>query len=195
MTLSLRQRRQIETARDIQKATLTLADLHGFDSVTTDEIAVAAGISTRTFFNYFTNKEAAAIGSPPGFQAEDLAALRSGTASLAMDLKRFLERHIEALARDEARLRSVRKIGRISPKARSILDGFLRAECNELADCLMERVNNRQTADALANNATNATARAISLWEQDQNMELTQALDIVWEGQISAAALLADLIE
>ncbi len=191
MTLSLRQRRQIETARDIQKATLALADQHGFDSVTTDEIAVAAGISTRTFFNYFTNKEAAAIGAPPGFQDEDLAALRSGTAPLAVDLKRFLDRHIEALARDEARLRNVRKIGRISPKARSILDGFLLAECHELAECLMARVNNHQTAEALANNATNATARAISLWEQDQSMELGTALDLVWEGQISAARLLA----
>jgi AcrR family transcriptional regulator len=191
MTLSLRQRRRSETAREIQNATLSLALLRGLDTITTEEIAVAAGVSTRTFFNYFTNKESATIGSPPGYREDDLTALRTGTASLGIDLKQFLDRHMEALASDEALLRKVRKIAQTSAKARSILDGYLKAECDDLADCLCGRVKNRQIAEALANNAVNTTARAIFLWEHDQGIELAKALDIVWEGQIAASRLLA----
>lgn len=67
MTLSLRQKRRQETARDIQRATLELALARGLEHVTTEEIAQVAGVSTRTFFNYFNNKEAAAIGIPQAF--------------------------------------------------------------------------------------------------------------------------------
>lgn len=191
MTLSLRQRRRNETAREIQNATLKLAVLRGLDSITAEEIAAAAGVSTRTFFNYYTNKEAAAIGTPPGFREDDLTALRTGTASLAVDLKRFLDQHMEALAREEAALRMVRKIAHTSVKARSILDGFLIAECAELSDCLCGRVDNRHIAIALAEQATSAIARSIYLWEQEENLTLKEALDIAWKAQIDSARLLA----
>ncbi|PVB60975.1 TetR/AcrR family transcriptional regulator [Labrenzia sp. 011] len=190
MTLSLRQRRRLETARDIQKATLELAISHGLENVTTEEIAASAGVSTRTFFNYYSNKEAAAIGVPPGFREEDKDALRQGTASLASDLKLFLDRHMGRLAADEAVLRMVGSVLRSNEKARGILDGFLASERHELTECLCARVNDRQVAAALASNATNATERAISLWEQEENLSLVAALDIIWEGVMSAARLL-----
>ncbi|MCP3877409.1 MAG: TetR/AcrR family transcriptional regulator, partial [Sulfitobacter sp.] len=49
----------------IQLATLDLAVKKGLENVTTEEIAATTGISTRTFFNYYTNKETAAVGAPP----------------------------------------------------------------------------------------------------------------------------------
>ena len=51
MTLPLRERRRQETALLIQRATLELAMENGLDAVTTDAIAAASGVSTRTFFN------------------------------------------------------------------------------------------------------------------------------------------------
>ena len=83
---SLRERRRRETAGEIQRATLHLILTHGFSQVTTDMIAQEAGVSTRTFFNYYPNKEAAAVGVEPQFSAEGLQHFHRGEGDLATDL-------------------------------------------------------------------------------------------------------------
>lgn len=191
MTVSLRERRRQQTARDIQLATLELAIEHGLDKITTEEIATAAGVSTRTFFNYYTNKEAAAIGAPPAFSEAEKATLRDGTGALSEDLKRFLDQHIRDLAEDEPILRMIGIVLRSNEKARGILEGFLNMARMELIDCLYHRVRDRHTAAALASNATTAVGRAIYLWEHEDNLSLAAALDVVWDGMISASKLLA----
>ncbi len=191
MTLSLRERRRLATAREIQLATLKLAVQRGLEAVTTEEIAAAAGISTRTFFNYFPNKEAAAIGAPPAFHAEDKAALRDGTGSLASDIKLFLDRHVETLAGEEPFLRMIGTILRSNEKARGILDGFQSQARHELAECLSSRVHDRQAAAALASSTIDAITRAIFLWEHEDDLSLGAALDVIWAGVMDAARLMA----
>jgi TetR/AcrR family transcriptional regulator, regulator of mycofactocin system len=51
-----------ETRARIEHAALDLFTRHGFEGVTIDEIAVAAGISRRTFFRYFGTKADAVWG-------------------------------------------------------------------------------------------------------------------------------------
>ncbi|MGP6089918.1 TetR/AcrR family transcriptional regulator [Antarctobacter jejuensis] len=168
-----------------------MAVRHGLENITTEEISAAAGVSPRTFFNYYTNKEAAAIGAPPAFREADKDALRDGSGELADDLKQFFDRHMEALAKDEPVLRMVGKILRSNEKARGILEGFLIVARGELTECLCHRVKDRQTAAALASSSTDAIGRAIFLWEHEDDLSLGTAMDIVWEGMISASRLLA----
>lgn len=191
MTLSLREKRRQETALQIQKATLGLALKSGLDDVTTDEIAAASGVSTRTFFNYYANKEAAAIGHPPAFTDEQLGALRDGKGALATDLKHFLDDHMVALSKREAILREVGQILRSNAKARGLLEGILSAERRALTEALHRRVDNPQTAAALANNATSAIATTIFFWQHQEDMTLCTAFDAVWEGLLDASQLLS----
>ncbi|SNT76536.1 TetR/AcrR family transcriptional regulator [Paracoccus seriniphilus] len=191
MTLSLRERRRQQTARDIQFVTLELAVQHGLDHVTTEEIAAAAGISTRTFFNYFTNKESAAIGTPPGFLEEHKRALREGTGSLSEDLRQFLGEHMKVLAEHEAILKMIGAVLRTNEKARGILEGFLNQHRQELTECLYARVQDRQAAASLAGSITDAIGRTIYLWEHADDLTLAAAFDEIWKGMIKASQLLA----
>src|SRR5436309_9326333 len=67
--LGRRERKKRETRRALSSAALHLATERGPDQVTIEDIAEAADVSVRTFFNYFSSKEEAIIGVDPEGQA------------------------------------------------------------------------------------------------------------------------------
>jgi AcrR family transcriptional regulator len=58
----LRERKKRATRRALHDATLRLVSERGLEHVTIEEISAAAGVSPRTFFNYFPNKDQAVLG-------------------------------------------------------------------------------------------------------------------------------------
>ncbi|RVW00315.1 TetR/AcrR family transcriptional regulator [Rhodococcus xishaensis] len=60
-TLGLRDRKKAATRIALSAAAARLAKERGIESVTADLIASAAGVSTRTFHNYFSSKEEAVL--------------------------------------------------------------------------------------------------------------------------------------
>lgn len=68
-----RERRKRETLLAIHRAALDLVEEHGFDAVTTEQIADRAGVSPRTFFNYYPSKDSAVTGR----RSEDYEELRA----------------------------------------------------------------------------------------------------------------------
>ncbi|MFZ4893144.1 TetR/AcrR family transcriptional regulator [Plantibacter sp. Mn2098] len=70
--LGLRERKRIATRRAIQHAVLTLALDNGLDSVTVEDASRVAGISPRTFFNYFGTKDEALMGDIPFVPDDEL---------------------------------------------------------------------------------------------------------------------------
>jgi AcrR family transcriptional regulator len=69
---SLRERKKLATRRSLRRIALALVAERGFSHVTVEDIAEAAEVSPRTFFNYFPTKEAALFGADP----DRIAALR-----------------------------------------------------------------------------------------------------------------------
>jgi len=61
-SLSLRERKKAETWSAIHEAAAALALERGVEHTTVEAVAEAAGISPRTFFNYFPAKEDAILG-------------------------------------------------------------------------------------------------------------------------------------
>jgi AcrR family transcriptional regulator len=108
MQIGLRERRRRQTSADIRGAAVRLARERGYDRVTIEEICNAAGISTRTFFNYFPNKESAVAYGPsdiPPELVEEFVAAGPASYSVVLDeLIALAAHHLRDMppARDQA---------------------------------------------------------------------------------------------
>ncbi|WP_328525782.1 TetR family transcriptional regulator [Kribbella sp. NBC_00359] len=76
----LRERKKRETRAALADAALRLALEKGPDHVTVEEIAEAADVSVRTFFNYFPHKEHAILGRNPEHLERALERMRTAPA-------------------------------------------------------------------------------------------------------------------
>jgi AcrR family transcriptional regulator len=76
----LRERKKLQTRAALADAALRLALEKGPDHVTVEEIAEAADVSVRTFFNYFPHKEHAILGRNPEHLERALDRMRTAPA-------------------------------------------------------------------------------------------------------------------
>lgn len=189
-TPSLRDRRRIQTARDIQDATLMLAQRHGFDAITTEMIAQAAGISLRSFFNYYTNKEAAFVGPKTGLDAESLRGFAAGTGGLIEDFRALIA---EQFRINEPRKEVIQAIDRVihdNPTLNSAFSRSLDAMTQQLSTALADRADPPRHPDFLAVVLMKSLAHAIIAWGHEPAMSLDQTLDRMGDQLTDAAGCL-----
>jgi len=104
---TLRSRRRHRTTETIRDSVLDLAIEHGLDNVTIDMIAERAGISPRSFFNYFSFKEEALLPPPVSLPQGAVDAFVTGQGSLLADLSALLEAHVNLARPQRARFRAI----------------------------------------------------------------------------------------
>ena len=85
---SLRERKKQATRRQLRWVALALFAERGFSNVTVEEIAEAADVSPRTFFNYFPSKEAVLPGADPERMLELRQRILTGAGSSALEVLR-----------------------------------------------------------------------------------------------------------
>ncbi|MEJ3747670.1 TetR family transcriptional regulator [Actinomycetes bacterium KLBMP 9797] len=79
--VGLRERKKAATRAALSEAAIQLARERGVEHVTADAIADAAGVSPRTFHNYFANKEEAIFAAIWDVARELIATLRAWPAA------------------------------------------------------------------------------------------------------------------
>ncbi len=101
---SLRERKKLATRRSLRRHALDLVARRGFANVTVEDIAEAADVSPRTFFNYFPSKEAVLFGADPGRAASLRDRLvRTAPGAPALEALRIVIAEDAAAVADELR--------------------------------------------------------------------------------------------
>ncbi|WP_158087079.1 TetR/AcrR family transcriptional regulator [Mycobacterium aquaticum] len=143
----LRQRRRRETATEIHRATLELARDEGFDKVTVDAISARAGISQRTFFNYFSSKEAALVHGPFELAADRvLTFVAAGPCSPRQMLTDVIDLLMENMAELPPQREVMKEALTVASGHPSVLAAFLaRVDhlAQQIADTIAERAGDR----------------------------------------------------
>ena len=102
--LGLREQKRLATKHRIEDAATRLVDESSFDKVTIEEICEAAGISRRTFFNYFSTKESAVIGasSEPLTEKQRNDFLNADASNLLQLMVEQIKQHLESSHQSQA---------------------------------------------------------------------------------------------
>lgn len=170
--LGLRERRRLETRRQIHESVVELSQELGYAHVTVDAISARAGISPRTFFNYFPSKEAAVILDPPvelrGAHAAQFAeGPEREPRELLVELTRALLDQLESDPPDRRSAESVFAIAGANPEVLTALiaqlDG-VRAGLSELVARRLPAPADQQVADLIASLAMAAVRSGLETW-------------------------------
>jgi AcrR family transcriptional regulator len=167
-----RARKKLATFRALSTAARELTLERGLEAVTVEDIADAADVSVRTFFNYFSCKEEALVGVEPAVLAELGDELRERPAeeapleALRAVLATGVDDVAEAVRRWSLRTELVRRHPSLLPRHLAALAEIEAA----LVRALAARLGTDPAKDpfpAVAVAAAMATLRAAASWWED----------------------------
>jgi AcrR family transcriptional regulator len=141
--IGLRERRRRQTSADIRGAAVRLVRERGFDKVTIEEICAEAGISVRTFFNYFPNKESAIAYGPsdiPPELVEEFVAAGPGPYSVVLDeLITLAAHHLRDMPPDRDQAETMLELAKTTPAMLAAFLADLERFQNHLIDIVARR--------------------------------------------------------
>ena len=186
------ERRRRVVRAELGRVAIELFAEHGFDAVTVDQIAAAAGTSQRTFFRYFSSKDDVVLDYERRLTARLVAAFDNQPSSLGT-VQALRQAYAETAHIDPADRPRVVQLGRIlaaAPELRSRATGV-----NGTVDAdLLEHVARRMGVRAGSPSARTIVAAMAAVattehqeWLRDGGRgdpadRITAALDLLIEG-------------
>ena len=190
--VGLREQKKRDTFLRVVGMARALVNEHGLDGVTVEQIAAAAGISQRTFFNYFSCKEEAVIGSDPRISLEAADELRARPADespvAALRAVLFRDDDDSLLQRWALRIELVRRHPELLARHLVAFDRVTR----EFSDAIAERMGvdpARDPRPAIVVAAVISAVRSTVTWWQ-QSDHATELVD-----ELNAAFALLESME
>ena len=173
--LGLRERRRRQTSADIRGTAVRLAQERGFDKVTIEEICAEAGVSPRTFFNYFPNKESAIAYGPSDIPAELTAEfVAAGPAPYSVVLAELITlaaHHLRDMPPDREQAAGMLELAKTTPAVLAALLADLERFQNQLTDLVVRRQAMRRDAEIpalISALALTAVRSGIERWASDE---------------------------
>lgn len=171
----LRLRRRRATELEIHAATLRLSAQHGFEHVTVDMISAEAGISRRTFFNYFASKEAAVVTGPTALPeaalAQFLAEPGQEPAQVLRELTQLLLHELAGNQPEREDLRQVMELAQAHPTVMAtMLANFERFE-RVVGEAVAQRLGQAPldvTPVLVTSVAFSAIRTGLQCWSRDE---------------------------
>ncbi|NUR85461.1 MAG: TetR family transcriptional regulator [Nonomuraea sp.] len=147
----LRERKKEETRRRIEETALRLFDERGYDAVTVNEIAEAAGVAKVTLFAYFPSKECLVVGGVE----EGVAAIVAGRPEGCSPLGALRAHYRETAAKgtgevDVAGLLTRIRVISATPALLAAVHQTHMGERHELAAALSREAPDQLTAQLMA---------------------------------------------
>lgn len=188
----LRERKKVATREALSAAALRLALEHGADNVRVDDIAEAAGVSPRTYNNYFASREQAIVAAVTAERAARIAdALRArpATEPLAEAVtEAVVEQYTTEPAGDALTLITT------SPRLRDEYVAAVAAIRQPLASAIAERIGGTLAPLVLAAAVTAAARVAVEQWVRPADSPAAAKGFVVVTGNRPLADLLREAL-
>lgn len=187
------QSRRFRMAKNIQITAVNLAVEKGLQNITTEEISLAAGISPRTFFNYYPYKEAAIFGPSVSYPEKAAKALaQSKDVNLLKALITFISAHLNRYKNDRDLIKNLLHISEGEPKLKALINNQILFRRDELTEILALRLPDASsgTLHILSSAVIAATNYATQKWAEGEESELHELAEYYIAQIFPAAELL-----
>ncbi|MGH3098362.1 MAG: TetR/AcrR family transcriptional regulator [Streptosporangiales bacterium] len=162
----LREQKKQATREALREAALRLALERGPDNVRVDDIAEAAGVSPRTYNNYFASREQAIVAAVTTERESRVAAAVTVRPANVRLSDAVVEAIVEQYTDQSEPGRDALLLITTRPTLRDAFVGTATAIEHPLADAIAERLGDPQTARVLAASVAAAVRVALEQWVQ-----------------------------
>jgi AcrR family transcriptional regulator len=151
--LGLRERQKRARRAALIDAAHELVERHGLDAVTVEAICAEAGVSARTFFNYFESKDDAVLGMEPLSVDPELAesfANGGPTGDIATDLEALARAVLVAPVMTRRRMAAATELARREPRLSARYLAWMERYRDQVDALLRRRLAARSGPEGLA---------------------------------------------